>query len=77
MKTKKAKPTPITAEDFLILSLGGNLNVSTLTPLALTEIMVSFAKQKVAEALHETSLHFKNPENVSHVKNHYKLDKIV
>lgn len=77
MKTKKEKVTPITAEDFLILSLGGNLNISTLTPLAFTEIMIQFAKQKVTEALEETSKHFKNPENVSYIKNHYSLDKIV
>lgn len=77
MKTKKEKPTSITAEDFLTLSLGGNLNISTLTPLAFSEIMISFSKQKVTEALFETSEHFKNPENVSYIKNHYDLDKII
>lgn len=42
-----------------------------------TDMMIAFAKLKVAEALWETSKHFKNPDNVSHVKNHYSLDKIV
>jgi len=41
------------------------------------ELMIAFAKQKVAEALHETSEHFKNADNVSYIKNHYSLDKIV
>jgi hypothetical protein len=39
--------------------------------------MIAFAKQKVTEALHETSEHFKNADNVSYIKNHYSLDKIV
>lgn len=77
MKTKKEKLTTITALEHLNIHLGDNLSLSTLTPFAITEIMVSFAKQKVAEALHETSEHFKNPENVSYIKNHYSLDKIV
>lgn len=71
METKKVKPTPITANEMYMKLLHENENVST------QELMIAFAKQKVAEALHETSLHFKNPENISHVKNHYKLDKIV
>lgn len=71
MKVKRVKPTAITANEMYLKLLHENENIST------QGLMIAFAKQKVAEALHETSLHFKNPENVSHVKNHYKLDKIV
>lgn len=75
--TKKVKPVSETAKEHLNKCLGENLNISTLTPLALTEIMASFAKLKVQEALWETSEHFNNPDNVSYIKNHYSLDKIV
>lgn len=71
MKTKKDKAEPITAKEMYDKMLLENDQATS------TEMMIAFAKQKVTEALHETSLHFKNPENVSHVKNHYKLDKIV
>lgn len=71
MKTKKEKVEPITAKEMYDKMLLENDQATS------TEMMIAFAKQKVTEALHETSLHFKNPENVSHVKNHYKLDKIV
>lgn len=40
-------------------------------------LMITFAKLKVTEALFETSELFKNPKNVSYIKNHYNLDKIV
>lgn len=69
MKTKKEKTESITAQEFL--------DRAQFRGLSEVETMIEFAKQKVAEALEETSKHFKNPENVSHVKNHYKLDKIV
>jgi len=71
MKTKKVKVEPITANEMYMKLLHENENIST------QELMIAFAKQKVTEALEQTSKHFKNPENVSHVKNHYKLDKIV
>lgn len=76
-KVRKEKPVSQTALEHLEMCLGGNLNVSTLTPLTITEIMATFARLKVTEALHETSEHFKNPENVSYIKNHYDIDKIV
>jgi len=71
MKTKKAKPTPITANEMFLKLLHENESIST------QELMIAFAKQKVTEALHETSGHFRVPENVSYIKNHYNLDKIV
>jgi len=77
MKAKKEKVEPITSEQYLEIALGGNYNISTLTLEHWKSCLISFAKLKVTEALEETSKHFKNPENVSHVKNHYKLDKIV
>ena len=77
MKPKKVKPTPITAEQYLEIALGGNYNISTLTLKHWESCLVSFARLKVTEALHETSEHFKNPENVAYIKNHYSLDKIV
>ena len=40
------------------------------------DLMIEFARLKVKEALHETSKHFKNQENVYHVLNHFKTDKI-
>ena len=43
---------------------------------ATIDLMVEFARLKVKEALNETSKHFKNPENVYHVLNHFKTDKI-
>lgn len=77
MKTKKEKPTPLTAEQYLEIALGGNYNISTLTLKHWEDCLIAFAKLKVTEALEETSKHFKNPENVAYIKNHYKLDKIV
>ena len=35
------------AEKHLEIALGGNMNISTLTPLALIEIMTDFAKKQV------------------------------
>lgn len=71
MKTKKEKPTPITAREMFNNMLLENEEATS------TEMMIAFAKQKVTEALYETSEHFKNAENVSYIKNHYSLDKIV
>jgi hypothetical protein len=70
-RTKKAKPTPITSLEMYDAILLENDEATT------TEKMIAFAKQKVTEALHETSEHFKNADNVSYIKNHYSLDKIV
>ena len=41
------------AEKHLEIALGGNMNISTLTPLALIEIMTDFAKKQV-EAINDT-----------------------
>tara|TARA_R110002126_G_scaffold229209_1_gene373602 strand:- start:341 stop:601 length:261 start_codon:yes stop_codon:yes gene_type:complete len=41
------------AEKHLEIALGGNMNISTLTPLALIEIMTDFAKKQV-EAINYT-----------------------
>jgi len=71
VRVKKAKPTPITAKEMFDKMLLENQEILE------TELMIAFAKQKVTEALHETSEHFKNPENVSYIKNHYSLDRIV
>jgi len=71
MKNKKVKPAPITAKEMFNRMLLENPEILE------TELMIAFAKQKITEALHETSEHFKNPENVSYIKNHYNLDKIV
>lgn len=71
MKTKKEKPESLTARQMYDQMLLDNDQSTS------TEMMIAFAKQKVTEALHETSEHFKNPENVSYIKNHYNLDKIV
>ncbi len=68
---KKEKPVPETAKrmyDRMLLEDDGTTS---------QELMIAFAKLKVTEALEETSKHFKNPENVSYIKNHYNLDKIV
>jgi len=70
MKQKKVKPQPITAVELVDKLLSENQGITT------PELMIEFAKIKVTEALHETSQHFKNPENVSYIKNHYDLDKI-
>lgn len=69
MKTKKEKPNPITAKQ-----MSDEMKKQDATA---QEMMIAFAKQKVTEALEETSRHFKNPENVSYIKNHFDLDKIV
>lgn len=76
MKTKKEKTAPITANELFGQHFNG-LHYEDITPDKIEKYAIAFAKLKVAEALEETSKHFKNPENVSHVKNHYKLDKIV
>lgn len=76
MKTKKVKPTPITEEEFLN-SFAFPAYASEITTEDVTNVMIAFAKQKVTEALHETSEHFKNAENVAYIKNNYSLDKIV
>lgn len=76
-KEKKQAPAPITSKEYLEIALGGNYNISTLTIDHWESCLISFAKLKVTEALEETSKHFKNPENVSYIKNHYNLDKIV
>ena len=39
------------AEQFLNESLGGNMNISTLKPLAWHKIMESYALHKIAEML--------------------------
>ena len=70
-KVKKVKPTPITAKEMYDKMLLDNDECTT------TEMMIAFAKQKVTEALFETSEHFKNADNVNYIKNHYSLDKIV
>jgi len=70
-RVKKVKPTPITAKEMYDKMLDENVAVTD------TELMIAFAKQKVTEALHETSEHFKNADNISYIKNHYSLDKIV
>ena len=70
-KEKKQKPLPITSKELFDKMLAENEECTS------TEMMIEFAKIKVLEALFETSKHFKNPENVSHVLNHYKLDKII
>ncbi len=70
-RVKKVKPTLITAKEMYDKMLDENVAVTD------TELMIAFAKQKVTEALHETSEHFKNADNVSYIKNHYSLDKIV
>jgi hypothetical protein len=75
-RVKKVKPTPITAEDFLNGS-DFPAYTSDITSDDVLNVMIAFAKQKVTEALHETSEHFKNADNVSYIKNHYSLDKIV
>jgi len=39
----------MTAEEFLEIYLGGNMNVSTLTPLAISEFAEAYAKLKARE----------------------------
>jgi hypothetical protein len=39
------------AKQYLNVALGGNMNISTLKPLAWHEIMESYAQHKLAEAL--------------------------
>lgn len=69
--TKKVKPVSETAKQMFDRMLLENDEATT------TEMMIAFAKLKVQEALWETSKHFNNPDNVSYIKNHYSLDKIV
>lgn len=71
---KKLKPVSETANEVLDNHVG--LSILKQYP-NVKDAMIEFAKLKVTEALHETSEHFKNPENVSYIKNHYSLDKIV
>ena len=71
MKTKKEKPVSETAREMFDRMLFENGDITTV------QLMINFAKLKVAEALHETSERFKNAENVSYIKNHYSLEKIV
>lgn len=71
IRVKKVKPVSETAEEMFDRMLSEN-EESTIT-----DIMIAFAKLKVTEALFETSEHFKNADNVSYIKNHYSLDKIV
>jgi len=40
-----------TSKEYLKIALGGNMNVSTLTPLAIEEIMTDFANKHYAEQL--------------------------
>ena len=42
------------AEEYLKIALGGNMNISTLTPLAWHDIMDSYATIKVQESKEET-----------------------
>lgn len=71
MKKKKLKPVSETSYAMVDRM---TLEDPTVTK---QELMIAFAKLKVTEALWETSKHFKNTENVSYIKNHYSLDKIV
>lgn len=86
MKKKKEKPVSITATELLGKTISEyNETVNHVAKFSFskrevelfTKMMTDFAKNKVTEALHETSEHFKNPENVSYIKNHYDLDKII
>lgn len=86
MKIKKEKPKSITAVELLGNTITeynktanhvAQFSFSKIEVELFTKMMVDFAKSKVPEALHETSEHFKNPENVSYIKNNYNLDKIV
>ena len=43
------------AEQFLNEALGGNMNISTLKPLAWHEIMASYAQHKIKEVAHSAS----------------------
>ena len=43
------------AEQFLNEALGGNMNISTLKPLAWHEIMESYAQHKIKEVAHSAS----------------------
>lgn len=70
-KKKKEAPVSETAAEMFNRMFKENQNITA------TQLMIEFAKLKVTEALHETSEHFKNAENVSYIKNHYNLDKIV
>lgn len=65
MRIKKEKPASETAKQMFDRMLSENTEVTS------TEMMISFAKLKVQEALWETSKHFNNPKNVSYIKNHY------
>jgi hypothetical protein len=71
MAKSKIKIIPETSLEMFNRMLSENPEVTS------TELMIAFAKLKVTEALEETSKHFKNSENVSYIKNHYNLDKIV
>jgi len=77
MKNEKVKSTPITANEFLNIALGGNMNISTLTPLAVTEIMVEFAKIHVKEALQKASEKFDAECNKNVILMCYPIDKIL
>jgi hypothetical protein len=76
MSAKKTKPVSETAGEMFAKHFNG-MHYSDITEEKIEKYAIDFARLKVSEALHETSLHFKNPENVSYIKNHYSLDKIV
>ena len=75
-KEKKQAPVSLTATEMFSKHFDG-MYYNDITQEKIQAYTIEFAKLKVTEALHETSKHFKNPENVSHVLNHYKLDKII
>ena len=75
-KEKKQAPVSLTAK-VIYETTFGNISCGDILKMEIQNYAIEFAKLKVTEALHETSKHFKNPENVSHVLNHYKLDKII
>ena len=76
MKTKKVKPVSETASEMFAKYFNG-MHYGDITKEKIENYAIEFSKLKVTEALHETSDHFKNSENVSYIKNHYSLDKIV
>ena len=68
----------MTSKEALDIYLGGNMNVATLTPEAIRDFMVTFAKHHVKEALETAgfALELYQTERDT-ISNCYPLDEII
>ncbi|WGQ15601.1 hypothetical protein [Sphingobacterium faecium] len=68
----------MTAKEALEIYLGGNMNVATLTPLAIEDFMRTFARYNVKLALNTASDSIKcYPSESDQILNSYPLENII